>query len=90
MVVVDNRSIMFSSSSYTNRGGAMPKRAIIGCVLALMTIQTGLLIHSAKVHSPTWDEVGHLAAGLSHWELGRFELYSVNPPLVRTIVDGNR
>ena len=68
----------------------MPKRAIIGCVLALMTIQTGLLIHSAKVHSPTWDEVGHLAAGLSHWELGRFELYSVNPPLVRTIVDGNR
>ncbi len=54
-------------------------------VTGLLVVQSILLIHSAKVHSPTWDEVGHLAAGISHWELGRFDLYSVNPPLVRVI-----
>ncbi len=32
-----------------------------------------------------FDEVGHLAAGVSHWQLGRFGLYRVNPPLVRTV-----
>ncbi len=51
----------------------------------LLVVQAGLLVWSARVHSPTWDETGHLAAGISHWELGRFELYSVNPPLVRTV-----
>lgn len=63
----------------------MRRRALGACVFGLLAIQTLLLSYSAKVHSPTWDEVGHLAAGLSHWQLGRFELYSVNPPLVRTI-----
>jgi len=36
-------------------------------------------------HSPTWDEPGHLAAGVSHWYFGNFDLYRVNPPLVRMI-----
>ncbi len=63
----------------------MPKRLTAACIAVLLCIHAALLTHSAKVHSPTWDEVGHLAAGLSHWEFGRFELYSVNPPLVRTI-----
>jgi hypothetical protein len=31
------------------------------------------------------DEMSHLAAGLSHWSLGRFEAYAVNPPLVRLV-----
>ncbi|MCX7388361.1 MAG: hypothetical protein NTX48_16980, partial [Planctomycetales bacterium] len=38
---------------------------------------------SGFVHSPSVDECGHLAAGLSHHELGAFDLYAVNPPLVR-------
>ncbi len=63
----------------------MSRRAVGTIVIGMLIVQSVLLIHSAKVHSPTWDEVGHLAAGISHWELGRFELYSVNPPLVRTI-----
>lgn len=54
-------------------------------VASILVVQACLLVYSAKIHSPTWDEVGHLAAGVSHWELGRFELYSVNPPLVRTV-----
>ncbi|WP_197137965.1 ArnT family glycosyltransferase [Crateriforma conspicua] len=63
----------------------MQSRFIVGCVAGLLAIQASLLTYSARVHSPTWDEVGHLAAGISHWEFGRFELYSVNPPLLRTI-----
>ncbi|MCG8649116.1 MAG: hypothetical protein MI861_04750 [Pirellulales bacterium] len=42
-----------------------------------------MLAYSAKKHSPAWDEAGHLAAGISHWQLSRLELYSINPPLVR-------
>jgi hypothetical protein len=48
-------------------------------------VSVGLLAWGAYKHSPTADEVGHLPAGLSHLELGRFELYRVNPPLVRTV-----
>ena len=52
---------------------------------AILVLQASLLSWSAYVHSPTWDEPGHLVAGLSHWHFGRFDLYTVNPPLVRTI-----
>ena len=47
--------------------------------------QAVLLGHSASVHSPTDLEPAFLASGLSHWEFRRFELYRVNPPLVRMI-----
>jgi 4-amino-4-deoxy-L-arabinose transferase-like glycosyltransferase len=39
----------------------------------------------AKAKSPVADEVAHLPAGISHWVLGRFDLYDVNPPLPRMI-----
>jgi len=54
-------------------------------VFGLLFIQTGLLAYSAYVHSPTLNEPAHLVAGLSHWKFGRFELYRVNPPLVRMV-----
>ena len=54
-------------------------------VFALLVIHSGLLMYSAYVHSPTPNEPGHLVAGLSHWKFGRFELYRVNPPLVRMV-----
>ena len=44
-----------------------------------------MLALAAWRDSPTLDEVGHLSAGLSHWRFARFELYAVNPPLVRSI-----
>src|SRR4051794_39400286 len=50
-----------------------------------LIIHAGLLAWGAYQHSPTIDEVGHLPAGLYHWQTGRFELYRVNPPLVRLI-----
>jgi hypothetical protein len=39
----------------------------------------------AALQSPTIDESAHLPAGLSHWQFGRFDLYQVNPHLVRTV-----
>jgi hypothetical protein len=43
------------------------------------------LLGSVPQHFAVVDEVGHLAAGLSHWETGTFTLYRVNPPLVRLV-----
>jgi len=44
-----------------------------------------LTVYSAFMHSPTIDDGPHLSAGLSHWYLGRFDLYAVNPPFVRAV-----
>ena len=54
-------------------------------VIVLLFIHSVLLTYSAYVHSPTLNEPGHLVAGLSHWKFGRFEVYRVNPPLVKLI-----
>jgi hypothetical protein len=54
-------------------------------IFAFLTIHSILLTYSAYVHSPTLNEPGHLAAGLSNWKFGRFEIYRVNPPLVRMV-----
>ncbi len=44
-----------------------------------------LLACSAARQSPTFNEPGHLVAGVSVWHFGRFDVYSVNPPLVRGV-----
>ncbi|MGO8745454.1 MAG: glycosyltransferase family 39 protein [Thermoguttaceae bacterium] len=57
-------------------------RVALGAILA---VHIGLVAWGDWRQSPTWDEIGHLPAGLSHWYSGRFDLYHVNPPLVRMI-----
>lgn len=57
-------------------------RAVVAIVVCA---HVGALAWSAGRHSPTMDEPAHLAAGMSHWHLGRFDLYKVNPPLVRMV-----
>ena len=52
---------------------------------ALLVIHTALLAWEGWRASPTVDEVAHLPAGLSHWKFSRFDLYRVNPPLVRML-----
>ena len=52
---------------------------------AMLLSHTALLAWSAYRHSPVVAEVGHLPAGISHWQFGRFDLYRVNPPLVRMV-----
>jgi len=54
-------------------------------VANLLLIHTGLLAYSAYVHSPTLNEPAHLVAGLSYWKFGRFDVYNVNPPLVKMV-----
>jgi hypothetical protein len=57
------------------------RRAVVG----LLAIHTALLAYSGYVHSPTLNEPGHLVAGLSIWKFGRFDVYNVNPPLVKMV-----
>ena len=78
----------FSASNQISRFGSLDRwfdkpRHAWTLVAALLAVHAGLLAYSAYVHSPTLNEPGHLAAGISHWQFGRFELYRVNPPLVR-------
>lgn len=62
------------------------KRMHSRCVmLGLLAFHTGLLAWGALVHSPTLNEPGHLVAGVSYWQFGRFDVYRVNPPLVRLV-----
>ncbi|HZL38043.1 MAG TPA: glycosyltransferase family 39 protein, partial [Tepidisphaeraceae bacterium] len=51
----------------------------------LACIHVGLLAYAGQQDSPTWDETGHFAAGVSHWYNGDFTLYRVNPPLARLV-----
>jgi 4-amino-4-deoxy-L-arabinose transferase-like glycosyltransferase len=63
-----------------------PKRSQVVLALFLFCVAQSLMLgYEACRDSPTWDEVGHFAAGLSHWLNGRFDLYRVNPPLVRSM-----
>ncbi len=57
-------------------------RVLVGTIL---TVHLCLLIHTITIYSPTVDETSHLPAGLSHWRLGRFDLYRVNPPLMQAV-----
>ena len=44
-----------------------------------------LLMANIIANSATADETAHLASGIAMWQQGRFDLYAVNPPLVRLI-----
>ncbi len=62
----------------------MSRRGRSWLLAAFFIIQAGLLGYSGLRHSPTYDEVAHLPAGLSHWH-GNYRLFNVNPPLTRMI-----
>jgi len=44
-----------------------------------------MLALGALWHSPTVDESAYLSAGVSHWQLGRFDLTKVSPPIIRLV-----
>ncbi len=54
-------------------------------VVVCVCVQTSLLAWGAWRQSPTCNEVAHLAAGVSYWQFGRFDVYRVNPPLTRLV-----
>ena len=55
------------------------------CAVTMLVVHAALLGWASYVNSPNLDEPAHLASGLSHWKFGRFDLYRVNPPLVRMV-----
>jgi hypothetical protein len=63
----------------------MSEKTIRLLALPLLMTHAVLLAWSGYRHSPTIDEPAHLAAGISHWKYGLFDLYAVNPPLVRMV-----
>jgi hypothetical protein len=52
---------------------------------ALLLVYLSLLIDSAWSNNPVMSEDAHLASGASHYQFQRFDLYRVNPPLVRLL-----
>jgi hypothetical protein len=64
---------------------ARSARGFLWLAASLLSIHGGLLAYAATCHSPTALEPALLASGISHWRFGRFELYRVNPPLVRAV-----
>lgn len=65
--------------------GPLSERAATRIAVACIFFQTVALAALAYYQSPVLDEQGHLVAGLRHWEFGTFDLYRVNPPLVRMV-----
>src|SRR5690349_23950408 len=54
-------------------------------VAVLLIVHAALLTWSATRNSVTFDEFGHLPAGLSYWKHGRFDIYDYTPPLPRLL-----
>ncbi|MDB5342950.1 MAG: hypothetical protein JWP89_1327 [Schlesneria sp.] len=54
-------------------------------VAVLLSLHFALLFWATVNDTVVVDEVGHLAAGISHWRTGNFDLYNVNPPLARLV-----
>lgn len=54
-------------------------------MIAILAVHVAVLGATAVLHSPVASEVWNLPAGIRHWQVGCFDLYHVNPPLVRTV-----
>lgn len=52
---------------------------------ALLSTHAVLLVRLALRQSPNIDELAHIASGMAIWQYGLFDVYVVNPPLVRAI-----
>lgn len=67
-------------------GVAAPRsRLAVHAAIAILTFHALLVGWVSYVTGPNLDEPAHLASGISHWMFGQFELYRVNPPLVRLV-----
>lgn len=54
----------------------------VGAVLILHALLLGRI---AVINAPMFDEIAHVPSGVTHWRFGNFDLYRVNPPLMRMI-----
>lgn len=77
----DSASVKLATSTRRERAPNLPRWFVVIVLVA----HSSLLAWGVYRLSPTFDEVGHMAAGVSHWQFGQFDLYRVNPPLIRMI-----
>jgi hypothetical protein len=54
-------------------------------IVLLLFIQTVLLVYLSWATSPNRTEIGHLGAAAYFWNTGKFDVFHVNPPLIRMI-----
>jgi hypothetical protein len=54
-------------------------------IAAILLVHTGMVGWMAWRNSPNANEIAHLPAGVYSWHFGRFDVYSVNPPLARLV-----
>ncbi|MGH7138600.1 MAG: BPL-N domain-containing protein [Pirellulales bacterium] len=64
------------------RRSACPNALVIA---AFLTVHACLVAWLGFHQSPNIDEPAHLAAAMAMWQYGRFDLYCVNPPLMRAV-----
>lgn len=57
-------------------------------LVLIFLVFVGVLVANCYHCFPVVDEIAHLPAGASHVKFGRFDLYRVNPPLVRAVAVG--
>lgn len=78
-----------SANRILNRGPSVNTRfehTTARWILAtLLTTHVLLVGYQGLRNAPNVDEIAHLPSGLSHWTFGNFDLYRVNPPLIRML-----
>ncbi len=65
-----------------------PPRSLAWTILAvvgLLVLHYVLAARSLLRENPTVDEVAHLPAGVTYWQMGTFRLYPHNPPLFKLV-----
>ncbi len=65
--------------------GRSRKGIAISYLVLMFAMHFALVGYLSWTRSPNVDEAAHLAAGLYHWQTGCFDVYRVNPPLVRMV-----
>jgi 4-amino-4-deoxy-L-arabinose transferase-like glycosyltransferase len=60
-------------------------RSVTAAAVLLLAAFAALCAHGLRVDSPTVDEFAHLPAGYWTLETGRFELFPLNPPLIKLL-----
>ena len=69
-----------------SRESARRRRATTLAMLVLAGLATARIISTYHVFSQTWDEPGHLAAGMEWWERGTYTYDRSHPPLSRLAI----
>ena len=67
------------------RDSTLKNCLVFKAIVTLLLTQALLLTHISYSTSPNRTEVGHIGAAVYLWHTGKFEIFHVNPPLVRFV-----